>query len=46
MCILLDLNFSEFPKMNVFKGDKDYKPAKKQEQLCLVAKNYPRVTSS
>jgi protein transport protein SEC23 len=46
MCNVLDLSFSEFPKMYVFRGDKDYKPAEIQEQLGLIAKNDPRGMSN
>lgn len=46
MCNVVELGFNEFPKMYVFKGDKDYKSPEIQEQLGLVSKNDPRGVSS
>jgi len=44
MCNVLDLGFTEFPKMHVFRGDKEYKPIEIQEYLGFVSKNDPRGT--
>jgi protein transport protein SEC23 len=45
MCNVVELGFTEFPKMYVFKGDKDYKTNEIQEQLGLISKHDPRTTS-
>jgi protein transport protein SEC23 len=42
MCNVLEVGFSEFPKMYVFNGSKEYKPQEIQEQLGLIIKNDPR----
>lgn len=39
MCNVVELGFSEFPKMFVFNGHKDYKPAEIQEQLGFQVKS-------
>ena len=43
MCNLLELGFTDFPKMFVFKGDKAYQPKDIVSQLGLINKNDPRV---
>ena len=43
MCNLLELGFTYFPKMFVFKGDKLYQPKDIVSQLGLINKNDPRV---
>ena len=43
MCNLLELGFTDFPKMFVFKGDKAYQPKDIISQLGLINKNDPRV---
>ena len=43
MCNLLDLGFTDFPKMYVFKGDKLYTPKDIVAQLGLINKNDPRI---
>lgn len=45
MCNVVELGFNDFPKMYVFKGDRDYKPVEVQELLGLLAKNDPKVVS-
>ena len=45
MCQVVELGFTDFPKMYVFKGDKKYTPAEITEQLGLVNKNDPRMQS-
>jgi protein transport protein SEC23 len=42
MCNVVELGFSEFPKMYVFNGAKDYKPNEIQEQLGIVNKSDPK----
>ena len=46
MCNLLEIGFTDFPKMFVFKGDKQYTPNDIITQLGLINKNDPRVQSS
>ena len=46
MCNLLEIGFTDFPKMFVFKGDKQYTPNDIINQLGLVNKNDPRVQVS
>ena len=46
MCNLLEIGFTDFPKMFVFKGDKQYTPNDIINQLGLVNKNDPRVQIS
>ena len=46
MCNLLELGFTDFPKMFVFKGDKAYQPKDIVSQLGLINKNDPRVQVS
>ena len=46
MCNLLEIGFTDFPKMFVFKGDKAYQPNDIITQLGLVNKNDPRVQLS
>ena len=46
MCNLLEIGFTDFPKMFVFKGDKLYSQQDITTQLGLVNKNDPRVQSS
>ena len=46
MCNLLEIGFTDFPKMFVFKGDKAYTPNDIITQLGLVNKNDPRVQTS
>ena len=41
----VELGFTDFPKMFVFKGDKEYKPGDIPEILGLVNKNDPRMQS-
>ncbi|MCQ2819938.1 MAG: Sec23/Sec24 zinc finger-containing protein [archaeon] len=43
MCSVVELGFSEAPKMFIFKGDKTYTPNEIAQQLGLVNKNDPRV---
>lgn len=45
MCSVVELGFTDFPKMFVFKGDKEYKPGDIPEILGLVNKNDPRMQS-
>ena len=46
MCNLLEIGFTDFPKMFVFKGDKQYSSTDIITQLGLVNKNDPRVQAS
>ena len=46
MCNLLELGFTDFPKMFVFKGDKNYQSKDIVSQLGLMNKNDPRVQST
>ena len=46
MCNLLEIGFTDFPKMFVFKGDKPYTPNEIITQLGLVNKNDPRVQTT
>ena len=43
MCNLVELSFSDFPKMFVFKGDKKYTTEEINTQLGLINKNDPRI---
>lgn len=45
MCSVVELGFTDFPKMFVFKGDKKYQPNEIPEQLGLKNKNDPRMQS-
>ena len=42
MCSILELGFTEYPKLQVFKGDREYKQNEIQELLGLATKNDPR----
>ena len=46
MCNLLEIGFTDFPKMFVFKGDKQYTSNDIMTQLGLINKNDPRVQLS
>ena len=46
MCNLLEIGFTDFPKMFVFKGDKQYTQNDIITKLGLINKNDPRVQSS
>lgn len=42
MCNVLEIGFSDFPKLHVFRGEKAYTSAEIQEQLGLGVKHDPR----
>ena len=46
MCNLLELGFTDFPKMFVFRGDKQYQSKGLISKLGLINKNDPRVQVS
>ena len=46
MCNLLEIGFTDFPKMFVFKGDKQYTSNDIMTQLGLINKNDPRLQLS